>query len=146
MPDRITEPFLCGLRNLKLSYSRCFSPITARYGVTQTMLDVLLFLHNNPGHDTAQAICNLRGIAKSNASRAIDELVKRGYMARQTDADNRRVVHLRLLPPVQPLVREAAALQKTHLEQLTNGVSPEDWSAMLRVMERIAINAADLPG
>lgn len=146
MPSSVTEAFLCGLRNLKLSYTRRFSRIIESYDVTQTMLDVLLFLHNNPSHDTAQAICNLRGIAKSNASRAVDELVRRGYLARGADADNRRVVHLRILPPAQPLVTEAASLQQAHLEQLLDGVAPEDWTAAIRVMERVADNAANLHG
>lgn len=146
MPSSVTEVFLCGLRNLKLSYNRRFSRIIESYGVTQTMLDVLLFLNNNPSHDTAQAICNLRGIAKSNASRAVDDLVKRGYLGRGADADNRRVVHLRILPPAQPLVAEAARLQQAHLEQLLDGVAPEDWTAAIRVMERVADNAANLHG
>lgn len=35
-------------------------PLCEKNGLAQTALDILLFLHNNPGRDTAKDICTYR--------------------------------------------------------------------------------------
>ena len=49
-------------------------------GLSQTEMDVLLFLHNNPDCNTARDMVHLRGLAKSNVSTALDSLRTRGLV------------------------------------------------------------------
>ena len=46
-----------GLRKL---YGQLFAPLLSQLGLTQLEMDILLFLANNPGKDTARDIVELR--------------------------------------------------------------------------------------
>lgn len=73
-------------------------------GLSQTEMDVLLFLHNNPDCNTARDMVHLRGLAKSNVSTALDSLRTRGLVESRPEENNRRVNRLFLLPAAAPLI------------------------------------------
>ena len=55
-------------RTLELLYHKLQSPVLTRYRMTQIELDVLLFLANHPGLDTAKDIVEIRRLNKSHVS------------------------------------------------------------------------------
>ena len=55
-----------------------FTPLSQRHGLSMREINVLLFLANNPGFDTARDITEYRGISKSQVSQAVDFLVELG--------------------------------------------------------------------
>lgn len=57
-------------RTLELLYHKLQSPVLTRYRMTQIELDVLLFLANHPGLDTAKDIVEIRRLTKSHVSAA----------------------------------------------------------------------------
>ena len=77
-------------------------PICKKWDLTRNELDVLLFLANNPEFDRAVDIVNNRGLSKSHVSLSISNLERRGVLERIDDPDDRRTVHLRLLPQSMP--------------------------------------------
>lgn len=77
-------------------YSRKIGEAASPYGISKTEADILLFLCNNPGFDTARDIVNIRGIAKSYVSKSIEILVQKQYLATSPDVKDRRITHLRL--------------------------------------------------
>ena len=66
-------------------YDRQFTDLLARSGLTMREMDVILFLTNNPGHDTARDVTELRGLSKSQVSAAVDLLAERGLLDRLPD-------------------------------------------------------------
>ena len=68
-------------------------------------VQVLLFLANHPGNDTARDVVELRGLPKSQVSRAVDLLVSRGFLQRRPDETDRRVIHLAITEAGKPLAR-----------------------------------------
>ncbi len=118
----IQETLLTGMRNAKLLYAKSFDPLVRKYGVAQLQWDILLFLHHNPGFDTAQSICDLRGLSKSNVSNAVEELVQRGYLVRSRDGGNRRVVHLAVTEAAKPLITEGLETQQSFFGALLKGL------------------------
>ena len=44
-------------RQLQNAYAAQMRPLCEETGMAQTAIDILLFLHNNPGCDTARDIC-----------------------------------------------------------------------------------------
>ena len=72
-------------------YSRKIGESASRYGVSKTEADILLFLCNNPGFDTARDIVNIRGIAKSYVSKSIEILVQKQYLTTSVDRRDRRI-------------------------------------------------------
>ena len=79
---------------IKTLYGKCVEEICDSYQITRIELDILLFLANNPGYDTARDVAEYRGLAKSQVSQAVDLLSARGVLRRTPDAADRRVVHL----------------------------------------------------
>src|SRR5699024_10933442 len=71
-------------------YNSLFEDLLKEYQMTQVEIDVLAFLANNPEYNHAQDIVNVRGISKGHVSLAIEKLVKRGYLTRNPDPQNRR--------------------------------------------------------
>lgn len=136
----VHEQILMGIRGAKRLYAQLLEPALKQYGVTQPQADVLLFLRNNPNRDTAQEICETRGLAKSNASNAIDALAARGWIARQRDEKNRRLVRLQLRPAAEPFLRDTLAAQVRFYERLTRGLSPEELASARTIFLKIAEN------
>ncbi|WP_152333690.1 MarR family transcriptional regulator, partial [Clostridium sp. ATCC 29733] len=59
-------------------YNRALGGMAEEWGLSRAEVDVLLFLQNNPGCNTAREVVELRGMAKSGVSKAVDALVRRG--------------------------------------------------------------------
>ena len=53
--------------HFKHLYRQTFQPLSDQYGLSQLEIDVLLFLKNNPMHNTAKDISIMRGFAKSRS-------------------------------------------------------------------------------
>ena len=84
-------------------------------------MDVVLFLANNPRCDTAREVSELRGLAKSQVSGAVELLCRKGLLRRMPDGADRRVVHLSLTDGGQALAREGRQVQAACLETLFSG-------------------------
>ena len=106
------------VQRLRHRYEAGLRPAAQEYGLTRNEIDVLLFLANNPGLDTASDIVSLRGLSKSHVCKSVDDLTRRGYLAGRVDDRDRRRVHLRLLPDAAPAVRAAQAAQRRFFQNL----------------------------
>lgn len=111
-------------RTLELLYHKLQSPVLARYQMTQIELDVLLFLANHPGLDTAKDIVEIRRLTKSHVSAAVEGLSRKGYLLRVRRPDNRKLIHLTLLPEAAPAVADGQANQCAFFQTLEQGLSP----------------------
>ena len=80
----------------KALYSACMEPVCKKHRISRTELDILLFLANNPDYDTARDVAELRCLAKSQVSQAVEVLTGRGLLARRADGEDRRVIHLEI--------------------------------------------------
>ena len=60
-------------------YEKMFGKIRLQYGMTQLEIDILAFLKNNPGLDTASDIVNYRMLPKANVSQAVEFLIQKGF-------------------------------------------------------------------
>ena len=74
-------------------YEKMFGKIRLQYGMTQLEIDILAFLKNNPGLDTASDIVNYRMLPKANVSQAVEFLIQKGFVGRRTDEQDRRKIH-----------------------------------------------------
>ena len=108
-------------------------------------INVLLFLANNPGFDTARDITEYRGISKSQVSQAVDFLTELGYLTRSADTEDRRVIHLSVTPEGAPIARQAQQIQNDCGQALLEGLTAEQrqqletlWEILLDNGERLA--------
>ena len=121
-------------QQLRDAYAYALRPVCEKNGLAQTALDILLFLHNNPGRDTAKDICTYRHLKPALVSLYVENLVQSGYLVRETDAHDRRKCRLKLTNQALPIVREGAVWQNHFTEELLGGLSSEELAAWQRVL------------
>ena len=102
------------------------APLCASTGLPPAAADILLFLANNPGCETAGEICRMRGMKPALVSFHIDRLVSEGYLLRQPVPGDRRKTALVLTAQAQPIVAEGRELQRAFADRLAEGLSAED--------------------
>jgi len=117
-----------------------------RTGLGATELDVLLFLANNPGYDTARDISEMRSLVKSQVSRAVETLARRGLLLRTPDGGDRRIVHLSVTEAGLPAVREGQALQEKAALALTDGLGDAELKQLGDLLGTVFGNAEKLAG
>ena len=84
-------------RRILDAYAAVMQPLSAELDMAQNAVDILLFLANNPGLDTARDICTYRKLKPGIVSFHVDNLVREGYLLRTRDPGDRR--RCRLLAP-----------------------------------------------
>ena len=90
--------FLTGVRRITKLYEGMLEDICRRYRLTRMEANIISFLQNNPGKDTAGDIVELRMFSKSAVSQGAEALIQR-----KQDPDDRRRIHLSLLPKAKPI-------------------------------------------
>lgn len=137
----MTHPLVTIRLTLKRLYAQEMAILMRSTGLTRMELDVLLFIANNPGFDTAAEIVQLRALTKSHVSRAVEHLTGLGLLEQQRDEHNRRRIHLRLTQQAMPIVDEGMALLQRFTGILTAGLSAEDQKTLERIMRTVSRNA-----
>lgn len=125
-------------------YDRQFLPLLEKTGLSMRELHVLLFLANHPGQDTAREVSELRCLAKSQVSQAVEVLTGRGFLARRTDGEDRRVIHLEITGQGAPLAREVQAIQCACGKRLLAGLTEEEQAVFLDLLERVLRKTEEL--
>ncbi len=124
-------------RRFSKYYDRQFLPLLERTGLSVREIHVLLFLANHPGQDTARDVTELRGIAKSQVSQSVEVLTARGLLARRADGEDRRIIHLEITGKGAPLAREAQAVQAACGRRMLAGLTEEERTVFLNLLERV---------
>ena len=130
------------IRQFRRYYDRQFEDLLAASGLSMREMDVVLFLANNPGCDTAREVAELRGLAKSQVSAAVDLLAGRGLLRRLPDRTDRRVVHLALTDQGTALSRAGKEIQSRCLETLLSGLSQPEADCFQTLREKVLTHAA----
>ena len=120
------------LRRFQDAYAAALRPLCERTGMAQGAVDILLFLANNPGMDTARDVCTYRHLKPSIVSFHVDNLVQQGYLERQDIPEDRRKCRLVCTDKAAPVIRRGRAVQETFSRQLTEGLTPEELEICFR--------------
>lgn len=122
-------------------YRRFIEPVGDKYDLNRAEMDVLLFLANNPGYDTATDIVEFRGLVKSHVSAAVAKLEERGLLERSYRNGNRRTVHLALTEAAAPIVKAGREAQKKYVSILHQGISEEELDTLKSILSKLIKNA-----
>ena len=107
-------------RKLSNIYSELSLPICKKYGINQTCFDILLFFANNPKHNTARDICEVRGIKSGIASVSVEILIENGFLVRKDDESDRRRRRLILTEKADPVISDGKKMQKYLYQKFSN--------------------------
>ncbi|MDO4343403.1 MAG: MarR family transcriptional regulator [Eubacteriales bacterium] len=125
---------------IKKLYDQAMDPLCEQYQITRMELDILVFLANNPGYDTARDIVEVRQFTKSHVSSAIHLLEEKKYLSRAYHEGNQKSIHLKLLPASEEIIAAGQAAQRQFFSRIFDGLSPEDLKRVESVFCKINSN------
>ena len=109
------------------------------YDLTLIEAKILVFLKNNPSCDTAADIVEYRMLSKGNVSQAVDSLIRKRYLQRRPD--DRRKVHLSLLPAADPVSAKMQELRSDYEKRLFDGMTEEEHQTFIRLSNKVIENS-----
>lgn len=120
-------------------YQRLLAPARNSAELSQTELDILLFLANNPAYDTAGDIASIRRLTEVRVSEGLGQLEDKGLLLR-------RGGRLELTAAAAPVVELGRAGQREFSALLSRGLSPGEPDRLEGLMERIRSNLTQALG
>ena len=133
-------PILSYVQHYKKYHAARFEAASVQYGLNQLEIDILLFLHNNPGCDTARDICTYRQLKPALVSLYVENLVQSGHLRRESVPEDRRKCRLLLTAQALPVVEKGLALQAAFTAQMFAGLSKEDLASGQRCLAAVTQN------
>lgn len=122
-------------------YEMLTRKVCEKYQLTQMEYDILIFLHNNPQHNTAAEIVKIRKSTKSHVSSSLKNLENRGLVERIQSADNKKHIEIVLLEKAVPIIKDGIKVQKEFAKTLLQGLSEEEKRICVEVFNKICKNA-----
>ena len=138
-----TTDYLMNTRRIAKLHDSMLKVICEQYHLTLIDVKIISFLHNNPGLDTAGDIVELRTLSKSNVSQSVETLIQKSLLQRSQDAEDRRKIHLALLPAAGPITDSIDAIREQFHKELFHGFSEEERAALNELNRRLMENAKE---
>ena len=107
--------------------------------LTKPEVDILIFLVNNKENRGCD-ICDFRGFSKSYVSKAVNKLLKRGYITIKQDEKDKRYQHIIINECAEEIVSKLQDVQKKHMQYLKRNIDPDDFKVFMKVMKQIVNN------
>ena len=126
------------------AYHIMLAPLCKETGLPPMALDILLFLANDPEHNTAKDICRMRGHKSGIVSVHVERLVNDGLLERQEMPGDRRQTRLVCTEKAQDIITRGRDIQWQFGFRLMEGISKEDHETMHRCFERIDANLDEI--
>ena len=131
---RTTELFT-GFRSLFRLYDKLLKKVCMEHDLTVIEADIISFLQNNPGKDTAADIVELRMLSKG-----VDSLIRKSLLERIPDTEDRRKIHLKLMPKAGPVTATVDEVRDEFLAAVLEGFTREELEMQDRFMRRLFDN------
>lgn len=122
-------------------YEMLTRKVCEKYQLTQMEYDILIFLHNNPQHNTAAEIVKIRKSTKSHVSSSLKNLENRGLVERIQSVDNKKHIEIVLLEKAVPIIEDGIKVQKEFAKTLLQGLTAEEKRICVEVFNKVCENA-----
>lgn len=107
-----------------------------QYGITRPEFVILYCLEHMPGL-VAQDICRVTGQPKNSISRAVSDLLNKGYIQRGTDPEDKRAKPLTLSQAGQTMLDQVKPIVKARQDAMRAALTDEElaqFDALIRKM------------
>ena len=122
-------------------YEKVTGSVCEKYQLTHIEYDILMFLHNNPQHNTAAEIVKVRKSTKSHVSSSLKNLESRGLIERIQSADNKKHIEIVLLNKADRIIEDGIKAQKEFAKIALDGLTVEEKRICKEVFHKICENA-----
>ena len=127
--------------NLLHSYETVCRPVCHRLNISQTALDILMFLCENPEYATAKDVSRFRAMKPNIVSFNVERLVEEGYHERSEVPGDRRKIRLSCTDKAREAVREGREISERFYKDITEGIKKEELEMFESCLKRIEDNA-----
>lgn len=124
-------------------YELLSGEVCDQYGLTQMEYDILMFLHNNPRHNTAAEIVRIRKSTKSHVSTSLKNLENKGLVERIQSKDNKKHIEIVLLDKAESIAEAGINAQKQFAQTVLSGLTEEEMHMCIKVFDKICNNAEE---
>jgi DNA-binding MarR family transcriptional regulator len=114
-------------------HKHCNSDLLEAVGaldLTLTQIKLLHYLDDASDELTLKQGAELVRISLPAASRMVDDLVRRGFVERREDVDDRRMKRVRITDAGRSVIARLNAARLTGLEQFVEGLTPSERRAL----------------
>ena len=136
---KTTELFM-GLRSLFRLYDKMLKKVCTEHDLTVIEADIISFLQNNPGKDTAADIVELRGLSKGAVSKAVECLIQKTLLESVPDLEDRRKIHLKIMPEAVPLTESINEVKEEFVGTILEGFTKEELEMQSQFLDRLFEN------
>lgn len=136
---KTTELFM-GMRSLFRLYDKMLKKVCTEHDLTLIEADIISFLQNNPGKDTAADIVELRLLSKGAVSKGVESLIQKSLLERLPDTEDRRKIHLRLKPQADPVTESIDEVKEEFVDAILEGFTKEELEIHDRFFTRLFDN------
>ena len=136
---KTTELFM-GLRSLFRLYDKMLKKVCTEHDLTVIEADIVSFLQNNPGKDTAADIVELRMLSKGAVSKAVESLIQKSLLERIPDTEDRRKIHLRLKSQAGPVTESIDRVREEFLDTVLEGFTKDELELHSQFFDRLIDN------
>ena len=131
---------LLNFRRIMKLHEGILKKVCEEYQLTLTEASIICFLKNNPTLDTAGDIVEIRMLSKGNVSQAVESLIRKSLLQRTQDTDDRRKIHLSLLPGALPISSSIDTMQEEFMRELFQAFTEEEYQLYVKLNERFMEN------
>lgn len=135
--DEIVQEILRLLPSLGRALGRAVPPDVRREGISVAQVKALVHLAQNGAQTMSELAQGLR-ITTPSATGLINPLVEQGYVVRNREHKDRRVVTVSLSPEAEALAERLVNMRKNQIDRVLEGFTPEEQALFLRGLKKLA--------
>lgn len=118
-----------------------FTGILEKYNLTINELSIILYLHSeNGGKNTAQDIVKELLFTKSHVSSSVDSLVKKGYLEKKADYQDKKKMHLIVKPKANVIFEDSKCIKENYFKILFKNFSEEEKELSSKIFNKMYEN------
>ncbi|WP_245632820.1 MarR family winged helix-turn-helix transcriptional regulator [Alicyclobacillus kakegawensis] len=140
LPDCVVE-IEQRLRQISALVRRRGRALLERYGITPPQFDALLIL-DKEGDLTIGEMSTRLGLAYSTTTDLVDRLERAGFVVRQRDRADRRVVRVCMQSSGAQLIEDVLDARRAYLARILEPLGPEEKREVLRVLDLLYAHMA----
>lgn len=114
-----------------------------KQGISRVQWTALYYIGANESVNQKQ-LSQLMRIKESSTTRLIDRMSKEGYIVRQNNESNRRIVEIVLTQKGKQLREQSLHLGQEYSDYISSDISSEDMDTFIMVLEKMRVKAEEI--
>lgn len=121
---------------------KTFADLMEKYELTYNELSVISYLFSEAGDSAADIVRDTYAV-KSHISLSVNSLVSKGYLAKEPDTRNKKLIHLSLTDSAAPIAKEIKEHNDYLIEVFYSGFNARDKKRLETLASRLIENVKE---